>query len=88
MLKFFFSRSPKMHKEVSDLPLPDSPIRPTISFFFILNETDLINFLFLEFSAMPTHSFFISSNIFLFDFKDYSIEVGLNQTQRRFLMEK
>ena len=55
-----------MHKDVSDLPLPDSPIRPTISFFFILNEIDFSNFLFLEFSAMLTHSFFISSNIFFF----------------------
>ena len=59
-----------MHKDVSDLPLPDSPIRPTISFFFILNEIEFSNFLFLDFSVMPTHSFFISSNIFLFDFKD------------------
>ena len=66
-----------MHKDVSDLPLPDSPIRPTISFFFILNETDFINFLFSDFSAMLTHSFFISSNIFLFDFKNYSIEVAI-----------
>ena len=70
ILKFFFSRSPKMHKAVSDLPLPDSPIRPTISFFFTLNEIDFRNFLFLEFSAMLTHSFLTSSNIFFFDFKD------------------
>jgi hypothetical protein len=26
---------------------------------------------------MLTHSFFISSNIFFFDFKDYSIEVAI-----------
>jgi hypothetical protein len=66
-----------MHKEVSDLPLPDSPMRPTISFFFILNEIDFINFLFSGFSVMLTHSFFISSNILFFDFKDYYIEVAI-----------
>ena len=66
-----------MHKDVSDFPLPDSPIKPTISFFFILNEIDFSNFLFFEFSAMLTESFFISSNIFFFDFKDYSIEVAI-----------
>ena len=66
-----------MHKDVRDLPLPDSPISPTISFFLISNEIDFSNFLFLEFSVMLTHSFFISSNIFFFDFKDYSIEVAI-----------
>ena len=66
-----------MHKDVSDLPLPDSPIKPTISFFFILNEMDFSNFLFSDFSIVLTHSLFISSNIFLFGFKNYSIEVAI-----------
>jgi len=66
-----------MHKDVSDLPLPDSPIKPTISFFFILNEMDFSNFLFSDFSIVLTHSLFKSSNIFLFGFKNYSIEVAI-----------
>ena len=66
-----------MHKDVSDFPLPDSPIKPTISFFFILNEMDFSNFLFSDFSIVLTHSLFISSNIFLFGFKNYSIEVAI-----------
>ena len=66
-----------MHKDVSDLPLPDSPISPTISFFFILNEMDFSKFLFSDFSVVLTHSLFISSNIFLFAFKNYSIEVAI-----------
>ena len=66
-----------MHKDVSDLPLQDSPISPTISFFFILNEIDFNNLLFLDFSVMLTHSLFISSNILLSGFKNYSIEVAI-----------
>ena len=60
-----------MHKDVSDLPLPDSPISPTISFFLISNEMDFSKFLFSDFSVVLTHSLFISSNIFLFAFKNY-----------------
>ena len=48
-----------------------------ISFFFILNEMDFSKFLFSDFSIVLTHSLFISSNIFLFGFKNYSIEVAI-----------
>ena len=66
-----------MHIDVSDLPLPDSPISPTISFFLISNEMDFSKFLFSDFSVVLTQSLFISSNIFLFGFKNYSIEVAI-----------
>ena len=48
-----------MLNDVNDFPLPDSPIRATISFTPILNEMFFNNFLLFDFLARLTQRLFI-----------------------------